>query len=426
MAAAENPADFVQALREGGYADIAAEYLVELKQSKELPPELGDVWDLGNGQVSPRRGQAYNAGERDWDMAKAQKHLNRFLKDKPDHPDALLAMVWWAGFSAEQALDHLRAAKDTRLSKEKQAEQRRLPARPCAMPSQNSPARPRNSRPSWPRPAARNGKTWQGAGQLGGQMAGRPFPGRLVRYYLAQACDDPEDLSRTELLEKTAAAFDADLPGQSRDRDGPAGTPGRAGWSWSWATPIWPRISSTKCWWRPPNPRKKPGLPPSWNRSSRRCSSLPSRSSPRNGRAVHQRSQDLDTTCRKLKHTDGYQGISLDFAKALLEMSEKAKGPDKGKLFDEAMKVLAEMVPIRSSAQQEAIRLRQEHRPSGGEALTLDEAMVAGDAAAGAAAWNDAVEHYEKALELAEKFPNRRMPSSGSRRRGTLRPGPAI
>ena len=47
VAAAEvRPLEFIHAMQEKGYHEIAVEYLNMLKQQPALPPEVASVWDL--------------------------------------------------------------------------------------------------------------------------------------------------------------------------------------------------------------------------------------------------------------------------------------------------------------------------------------------------------------------------------------------
>ena len=55
---------------------------------------------------------------------------------------------------------------------------------------------------------------------------------------------------------------------------------------------------------------------------------------------------------RTLRTSEGYQGISLALAKALLEQADKTTGNDKNKLQAEATKILNEMTRTTSSFQR--------------------------------------------------------------------------
>ena len=70
---------------------------------------------------------------------------------------------------------------------------------------------------------------------------------------------------------------------------------------------------------------------------------------------------------RRLRQTDGYQGVALELAKAKLAAAEKAAGPEKTKRTSEALQILIEMAKTRSQYQGEAILLRRDGIESGGK-----------------------------------------------------------
>ena len=68
--------------------------------------------------------QAYTPAEAAKLRKESQEHFDKFLKEKPDHPDAIAAQVWWAGFISDEAMAHRWKAHDPRLSAEQKAEER--------------------------------------------------------------------------------------------------------------------------------------------------------------------------------------------------------------------------------------------------------------------------------------------------------------
>ena len=56
-------------------------------------------------------GSAYNAEDSESLMREAEKHLTKFLREKPDHPEASEARAIWADFSMDKALKDLRLAR---------------------------------------------------------------------------------------------------------------------------------------------------------------------------------------------------------------------------------------------------------------------------------------------------------------------------
>ena len=127
---------------------------------------------------------------------------------------------------------------------------------------------------------------------------------------------------------------------------------------------------------------------------------------------------------RRLKQTDGYQGIALELAKASSPADNRPPARKKRDASREALQILIEMSKVRSQYQQEAILLRRDVLKAAGrsdlDVDTFDEAVALGDAAAAAAQWEQARDAYRKALEIAERAETQR---SGRDRGGARGPG---
>ena len=54
----------------------------------------------------------------------------RFIKEQPNHPKAMEAIVWLAGFSTDEAMKHLQAAQDPRSPRKRRRRNWPPPARP--------------------------------------------------------------------------------------------------------------------------------------------------------------------------------------------------------------------------------------------------------------------------------------------------------
>ena len=107
-----------------------------------------------------------------------------------------------------------------------------------------------------------------------------------------------------------------------------------------------------------------------------------------------------------VRPAEGYQGVSLALAKALLEQAEKATGPEKGKLKRRPRRILGEMAKIFSSHQKEANELRRSLggvAGSNAEPGSFDEACEQGDDALSHNKWGEAIGCYNKALHKATK-----------------------
>ena len=113
------------------------------------------------------------------------------------------------------------------------------------------------------------------------------------------------------------------------------------------------------------------------------------------------------------KRSNGYQGIALELAKAHLEQAKTLQGAAAAKSTQEAKRLLASIVEIRSDFQKEAILIKR--LSSGGEEAplsTFDEAIAIGDAATKAASdaqtpadaktnWQQAEAAFARAIELS-------------------------
>ena len=110
--AQEQPLRFVHALQQNGYGDMAVEYLKTLKDQPDLPPEVREVWDLEMSKsLKAAASAAFDAKEYESLMADSQKYLAKFIKEKPNHPDAMIAMAAWGDFLVKRALESIRLAK---------------------------------------------------------------------------------------------------------------------------------------------------------------------------------------------------------------------------------------------------------------------------------------------------------------------------
>ena len=81
-------------MQEKGYHEIAVEYLNMLKQQPALPPDMASVWDLEMSKsLRGSATRALNAKDFEESMNSAQQHLDKFLKENPNHPEAVNALV---------------------------------------------------------------------------------------------------------------------------------------------------------------------------------------------------------------------------------------------------------------------------------------------------------------------------------------------
>ena len=110
--AREEPLRFVHALQRSGYGDMAVEYLDLLAKRPDLPPEIRDVWDLEMSKsLKAAAAEAFDARDRERLIDESQRHLAKFLKEKPGHPAAANALAEWGDFLLRQSQELLHAAK---------------------------------------------------------------------------------------------------------------------------------------------------------------------------------------------------------------------------------------------------------------------------------------------------------------------------
>ncbi len=114
----------------------------------------------------------------------------------------------------------------------------------------------------------------------------------------------------------------------------------------------------------------------------------------------------------RFKQTAGYQGVSLEVAKADLARAAKAPTSEKTRLTRDATKILGDVVKVHNPYQTEARRLLHELRLTSGQgegdqekldAKSFEEAKGMGDDRMETHEWSRALEWYGLALKLAAK-----------------------
>ncbi len=232
----------------------------------------------------------------------------------------------------------------------------------------------------------------------------------LVDYYLAQTYLDTDSPERTAALRKAAEAFN-DVFQRDRDLDPRLTDVGLLAHMWhgkaveelgdlDLATDIYDEVLA--------NPRnsgeKGPvtGWEPWFAQVEYFRLLVVAKQKPREFLAE---AADWLQQYRRLKQTDGYQGVALELAKALYAQSKKGTGPEKAKRASDARQILIEMSKVHSQYQQEAILLKREILKAEGrsdlEVATFDEAVALGDAALGVKQWQQARDAFRQALEIA-------------------------
>ncbi len=109
--AEEQPVEFLHAMQKNGLGETAQEYL-SLLQKNGLPPALKETLDLElSNCLRAAAGEAITPEESKKRLAKAQEHLDKFLKEYPKHPEVAGALQAAGNFEFQRGLELLSSAK---------------------------------------------------------------------------------------------------------------------------------------------------------------------------------------------------------------------------------------------------------------------------------------------------------------------------
>jgi len=413
--AGDPPLPFVHALQENGYGDVAVEYLKMLQRQPDLPAEVRDVWDLEMARsLKTAAASAFDAKDYEALMAESQTYLAKFIKEQANHPEAMTAIASWADFVMKRALEALRQAKTVEAKDKKsyeklvadaraglndardkfQQSQKKFLARLAELP----PPKPANKRANRAEVEARQ--------RVEVSLHEAQFQLALIDYYLAQTYLDPKSADRTAGLKKAAQGFD-DLYQLNR-----GSVVGLYAHMWHGKTAeelgdlqtaldIYDEVLANA-----PEPTERnanTGLEPLFTQVERFRLMIVQKQKPL--QFLPEATAWLKDY-QRLKQTEGYQGIALDVARAMLDKAGSASSPKKSEMMGSLLKTVTECAKIRSPYQQELVLLRREILAAAGrdaQVNSFDEAVALGDSAVASADWSSALDAYGKALELAEK-----------------------
>ena len=363
--------------------------------------------------------EAFDARDRERLIDESQKHLAKFLKEKPGHPTAANALAEWGDFLLRQSQELIHAAKafegKNRAQHEKmladaraglaEARQKfeqaavRFQARIKRLPHPPGPAGRRTERPELAE-ARQEAET---------ALLDAEFQLAWIDYCMAQAypAKSPE---RTTALRKAATEFDDVF---QQNRTGAGQTVGLYAHLWHGKTAeelgddqlaldIYDEVLAGA-----PDPADRTaatGLEPLFAQTQYFRLLIVAKQNPQ--QFLSEAKAWLEQY-RRLRQTDGYQGVALELAKAKLAAADKAAGPEKTKRTSEALQILIEMAKTRSQYQGEAILLRRQVLKAAGRSdldiHTFEEAVALADAAMAASQWDRARDAYSNALDIARE-----------------------
>jgi hypothetical protein len=416
--AKEPVAEFLRAAQQQGYGEVALDYLEQLRASGRLPSSLKETWDLElSRSYRAAVAEAFNAAEAETRAAKAQEHLEKFLKEHPDHPEVAGAMEAWGDLALDRALERLRAArvlKDAALAEKHRAAARAdlEEARPRFVDATTRYGQRfdklRGTATKGPRRASATQSRVQRDAERAladAEMAWLDcrFKAAKVDFYLGESYPDRKDPKRKAAFEGAAKAFDDVFQsyreslvglhahlwhGRSVDELG----------NDQLALDIYDEVLVTA----PEGRERETGLEPLFAAAQYHRLLVVKRM--QGFQPFLEQAEEWLKLRQAWRRLDAYQGVALEVAKGNLEHAAELPPATRRAARQSALAALAEIARTRGEHQQEAILLRRQHAQSGGEDLstvkTFDEGFALGESAAENLDWPSAAAAFEKALEL--------------------------
>jgi hypothetical protein len=432
---------FIHALQARHYGDTAVEYLESLLKSPDASAEIRELWDLEMSKSLRVEAQTISdVPARNAALNKAQDYLNRFAKEKPNHPEALQAELTNAGMIMDQASELLWAARGLKDAEKaaKLADARKLfdeSARPLLKVAVKSLTERIAKLGPLPRGPNFNKKQRDLLAEHGRlvvdliQAQGRLC---LIDYYIAQTyVAKAEDGKRRTALNLARAALDG-IYQEYRDRD-PNSAEGRfAIEAHSWTGKIDDELGNSEAAkevydevlsnFQDLGKDAKSVFPTDNARDSqhyiktdiddilartKHFSLLLLAKDPKHEKEYLTQARDFvenEEYKKNLKGEWGYQGAALELAKRLATDAEKeTKASEQGKLTREALKIVSDLATTRGEFQREAIELRNKLGTGGADdPQTTDEAMELARIAQSKKQWDDVAKWLAKAQEIED------------------------
>jgi tetratricopeptide (TPR) repeat protein len=402
---------FIHGLVARGYPDVAVEYMNDMKDKPDLSAGAKDLWDLEMSKALRAQAQMIaDPTERDSLNTKAQQFLEKFAKEKPNHPEALQAELTTAAAIMDQGNELLALARTTDDAKEKAAkivaarkgfeqakpllerglkkmDDRLAAQQKLKPPGPVGPAAPSKKFKEW---LDEHNRLEVDRTQAEGRLA-------LIDYYRAQTFTDPADNdARRKALGESFTRLD-DIYQRNRDKD-PNSLEGRfalLAHSWSGraaeelgdvnkANDIYDEVLENFQQIDKANPKYLKTDVDDVLARTKHFSLMLMLKSPKTAKDYEDAAREFvqnDQYKKALIQEWGYQAAALELAKHILAEADKETKPSaKKKLVDEALKLLKEMAGVRSEFQREAIALRNKASGNAEEtAQTPAEAMEYAD-----------------------------------------------
>ncbi len=421
QAPAKEEADkFLEELHHRGYGEVTIDYLDFLKQSKLLPEDVAENWDLY--QLRGWRmsiSEAFNDKEAEERTTKAKAFLDKFLKDHPDSPAVGEEVAEWGDMSFKAGLRLLGQARMAKDAEKKEALS--LKARAVlqeAVPRFEQSIELHKKNMEALQAAGGKGKNVAAARQAAIEDAELLMTDAQLKlaktdFFLGQTyVDDATEqgkATRKTILEKSRKQFSEiyqryrtgviglmahTFEGKASEELGDPGT----------AKEMYDEVLALM----PPNSNDKVDKAQETMFSQVQYFYLMIVLKQDGAKAFLPEAREWLKLFEKWQRTDGYQGIALEVARADIDLLEKGGGDQRLQLKKEVDAIFKLMKKTASEYHKEGMDLAKELNKKGGPsgpAKVWDEAVANGDDAFGAHKWDEAIQQYEQAIKMSKGMP---------------------
>lgn len=397
--------EFLRALQDKGYGELALVYIDSIAARPDLPVEMKQTLDLERSKsLRIAANEAYDDAQRQQRIAEADKLLNAFLKNNPDHPagmPALITVVDATIFKAQMSLGQSRATRDAKEQDElrKQAreqftqslaELKKIQERVLARAKQFGPL-PEGQKPSQERL------------DLDLVMLEARYKVAMCEYLSAQTYADPQDANRKKHLEQAAKGFDLIF---QQNRGTRAGLLGHM-WHGKTLEELGDKVTAMEVYDEvlvaTPEEDASEGEADIFAQAQLFRTRLMIADG--NLKDAIPEGEEWLRTHRFWEKTAPFQGVAIEVARARVDAANKATGNEQKRQLRDVMTLLLAISKVDSEYKHEALLLRRECNEKLGGAGTgsADEEIALGDAAMDSMEWAEATACYERAVEAATK-----------------------
>jgi tetratricopeptide (TPR) repeat protein len=402
--------EFLHLLQSSGYADVASDYLDEIKNDPSSHKEVMEVWDLEMAKCKKdavAQKLYYNDAQAKQWTAESKTLLEKFIKEHPDLPEAITEAAKWLEDKAVEAQDDVQKSSFATDPAEKAkfiAEGRKIfqDIRPRFVDALKASTKLRDSM----RPKTAEAKRQAAIFAVGENR----LSVAMIDFYLADTQEAGAE--RTTALTKCIKEFDKIF------QDFRESFLGMRSHFWHARTlQELGKVDEAKDIYEEVlayDEHNIQGVDDNKTTARVRAAKITGREgffadvehyyvqlvykhSQReyveevdNWRALHEANS---------KYCSGYQALTFDYAKVWLRFAEKA--PDaayKKKARKKALDLLTEIAKVRGPYQEDAVKLRRQLNPTSTPEESFEGLLIDGQSAANKKQWREAIELYEKAL----------------------------